>query len=224
MELLKSQKVELHRLIGAVGLRPADFALAERLSITGIGSCPAVFARGTDFYFAFDSNGLDSVLVLCPGQENKVEQYRYRGWAEAAGYFANWLAFLHREMNATDPWEEIERQTISFGLSFDDNTPASPFTVPEHKKVMQTLSVIQGLLITYAKENGAKHDRILEGIKRLEDAAERQDRKSWFQLAVGYIISTATAMGLDHGKTKALFVAFKNGLEGVIVLFLKNSS
>jgi len=219
MELLKSQKAQVFDLAKAYGFGPARLKWIRLGShFRHGGNVPALQVIGTDFFFAFDDDRGGRIAAFSPGLEALNESQRANNIEEVLQFFIAWLQYLRRELAAPDPWAEIERQTVCFDLRFGEGMSESPFSVAEYRQVKQTLSVIQELLITHAKGNGIEHDSILAGIKRLEKAAENQDRKSWFQLVVGYLLSTATAMALDPEKTRALFTALKNGLDGVILL------
>ena len=218
--LLNSQKVEIFNLVAGVGFSPALFEFGERQSeFQSLFRAPALLFKGTDFFFCFDlSPKRERVAIYSPGREHLQEGSVAANWGDMMFHFRNWLGYLSRESSAKDPWAELEQQAVSFGLELDENTPERPFSALEHRKVAQTLAVIQALLITYAKESGARDETIIAGIERLALAAESQDRKAWFQFAVGYIVSTATAMALDPEKTKALFTALRDGLKGVFML------
>jgi hypothetical protein len=223
MELLKSQKADLFEIAKTIGFDVTSLYWNVWKSPHLGKHVSRLCVRGTDFYFSFETHPRGTRHVyFSPGEQQVVEEYPADSWDLVQNAFSRWLSYSWRELHVSDPWKDLENQTVSFSVNLDGATSDRPFSVSEHKQVMQTLSVIQGLLITYAKESNQKHDTIIADIKKLEKAAESQDRKSWFQQAVGYLISTATAMGLDPEKTRALFSALKKGLEGAI-LFINDA-
>lgn len=217
-ELLKSQKEDLFTLTTDLGMDPTMLVWDTWRPMARSQTCLRVSVRDTSFYFSFDGGLGVKSLRYSPGAESVSEISLGEPWSEVRHRYALWLDHVMREMRAGDPWGEMRRQSVSFDLKIDDGTPDQPFSVEEHRKVIQALGVIQALLITYAKEINQKQDAIIDGISKLAKGAESQERKSWFQQAVGYILSTATAMGLDSEKTKALFVALRDGLKGVVLL------
>lgn len=101
-------------------------------------------------------------------------------------------------------------------MSLHEDVAPTKFTVREHEKVVVTLDVIKGLLIAYAKDNERAINGISKDIGELKELAKEQDRKSFFNQVVGYLINTATSMALAPDQTRALFEKLKQGFEALV--------
>lgn len=217
--LLPSQRAEIFKILKRAEIDPALIIWRRPTSRHCREEIDVLTLPSVGFSFSFDwwTDG-KRFSEYSPGSETVYDSATFRSWDQQFDGFRDWCLFVRRELKSEDPWADLERQKINFGLVVDDQTTAQPFTVSEYKKILQTTQVIQALLITYAKESLAAQEQIKASIARLEAAAETQDRRSWFQQAVGLIISTAVSLALAPEQTKELFKALKDGLQGVIHL------
>jgi hypothetical protein len=221
MSLLPSQRAEIFTIIQASGISPGGMEWRTIGSdyVRGKGG-PAIFMTGTNYFFAFDSaaGSNDRVSRFSPGEEFLVEALGAQSWAEQLNHVIAWCGFLNRELSASDPWSDLERQAVPFNIDTSHQSSSQQFNVSEFERASKTLLALQALLLTYAKDNEDYQREIKTSVAKLIEGAKTQDRKSWFFAVVGFVASTAVSLGLAPEQTKALYEALKTGLVGAVHL------
>lgn len=219
MTLLTSQRAALFDEIKRAGLRPEQFRLTRQFSKVSHLTGDVVILPETPHYFLFDTDPkAGRMSAMSPGYEKTHLRVSAPAWDAQLIQFHAWCDYVKREIMTVDPWIELERQSVSLKLSPSEDTPATPFSMAEIAQVQRTMLAIQGLLLAEAGTTKATQQTIKTDVAKLIESAKSQDRKQWFYLAVGYVLSTVTSLGLDPEKTRQIFAAFKHGIEPVVKL------
>src|SRR5688572_29043812 len=213
MELLRSQKNELFRMIEEHGLDPSDFDYTEHTSFLGHFSTVIRFKPEIDFHF--DIQGVDINVFTCKPWENQAYfEGRVKDWSDLVYQFRIWLESVISEHNEDDLWSEIKTANLDFGTNPKDTK--SKFSEEEknqiHARIDQLKSEISNLGIT------SEQLKIIE--TKLDTLREKMDDLSqfdWKSLAIGTVINIATSILLppDQGKAFLSLVSqiFRNLLQ-----------
>ena len=219
MQLLKSQRQEIHSTLGVFGHKPEDFVFtSERSELSPPNKIDVLTHRGTSYFFRFEFLQGAHYAIHSPGDEMLVNHFRTEIWGAQFAQFTRWCGYLERELKATDPWAEIEAASVSMDFSWPDETPNSPFFIKERAAVSKTLDAIESLLLDFSRENKEAQKAIRAEIEKLRESADTQDRKSWFYTVVGFIASSAVSLALAPAQTKQVYEVLRAGLYSVIKL------
>lgn len=107
--LMKSQKLQLAGVLQENDYNPADFDVLETTARGTRIKGETLRLKGTDSFFGIYPHRSDwdhekFLVEYSPGEENVRELHLCADFVSVLYKFAEYLSFLRREENATDPW------------------------------------------------------------------------------------------------------------------------
>jgi hypothetical protein len=148
IDLLRSQKNELLRLIESARMDPNDFDWETTLSNFeeeyGMQfRVPKLVRRYTDFYYIFDLRQGKHYGIFSPGPD-VIQEQRYPGtWKLQLQYFGEWLYYIARETAEQDLWASLIENAASLGNPLVELADGS-LTEGEIENLSSKLDLIAG--------------------------------------------------------------------------------
>ncbi len=184
MELLKSQRAEIAKVLAESGLSPREFIWED------IKDAQSLVHAKTKYYFTFDrfkdddQGSLIWECVFSPGPE-ELEGYDYASsWYGVSSIFTEWVKRLKAEVEAEDPWAEVEEE-----FAGEWTTSNEKFTVTEIKKLDARLDEIKAYLLEHADDNEKTKKSIETGIEELKSSARAIGKKDWAMMFAGWFFT-----------------------------------
>ena len=187
IELLKSQKARLAKILTSHSLDPADFVWTfEKSDSIGIDQALLLKHTNSGYYFKFDKDlGLDEgEYWLCshsPGSEGPHEVMQASNWNTVSNIFEDWAIALQREMEAEDPWDQPQEEFAKAWTESNDK-----FTALELGKLDQRLDEIKQYLIEQSDKSKTTLQSIETGVQELKDDARKFGKKDWAMIFYGW--------------------------------------
>jgi hypothetical protein len=190
--LLKSQKNEVLRVIEGASLDPRDFHWDQTYKDDAY-YVDRLVHTASSFWFEFDyivtSRNSGHFVRFAPG-EDSTDGGGYPGpWSGALDYFARWLRFLRREIEAPSLWEQLAGGEPLLEASTLPGAADTPFEPAELAAIDAKLDEV---ISYFRRELPAGSIPALEAsVGRLRANARTSGRLSWIQMAIGTAISLA---------------------------------
>lgn len=188
IELLKSQKADLAKMLADRGISPLEFKwdYIDSASSTMLHlQVPRLQHSGAEYYFTFDrgisAEGELWVLRGRPGSEAYENERVTSKWTGVRELFGQWASTVRRELDAEDPWADS-------GEAFDGDwtTSNDAFTKTELEKLDGRLDEVRQYLIGQANQSQETFESIQSGIEDLKRSARTLGKKDWATLFVGW--------------------------------------
>src|SRR5262245_48615909 len=117
MELLPSQKKRVFDLVKGAGIDPSTMKFESTRSNYRKGEKAwEITVIWTSFYFRFDRNYNQPLVLFSPGRSTLKDSDNCLNWEHQLDSLKSWCGYLKREIDAGDPWAELERQRSPFRL------------------------------------------------------------------------------------------------------------
>ncbi|MDP9261267.1 MAG: hypothetical protein M3O89_04765 [Actinomycetota bacterium] len=195
--------------IESAGLDVARFewkALPSRFRAGGTVS--ALQLRSTPYFIAFDfqNDVWNRVTFYSPGDSEMVERAEAASWDDQLRHVRNWIAFMKRELEAPDLWATASNEAAL--LALPDQRKNTRFTARELRLIHAQLQEFKQFLEKNANATTEGLASIDQRLNYLEDAAKRQGRVDWKNIAVSTVLGIAWDLGSDPVKGHAIIAFF----------------
>lgn len=182
--LMMSQKNAVFQIISKDSLNPNDFTWKEDGYNLDAARISVLFYKDNqDYYYAFGLNQCE----FSPGEHVRTVVVPIVSWSHQLLVFRRWLDFLKREINQDDLW------------SMYGGTQTEQNEIPEVKFNEKELALIESKLAEFKKAI-VEHvipgqlNSVHERLDYLAESSKKQDKRSWFHLAIGIFVTIVTSM------------------------------
>jgi len=214
-ELLPSQEEALFKLIVAVKFDPEQFSFDKEAYST-------VFRyKTTNYYFQFSRHAAPNrgdwlKLTYSPSQylTKEEETSSIDDWPKLLSYFRSWLAYLRRELNTKNPWDDILKQKELSEAASTIGEENTPFTSDEISLISSKLAELKDLFIAKGLVDEEHHALVESRLRYLESGTKKLGRVDWANVVYATVVKLAVEKVLDT-------TAFQAAVEWMRCLFQK---
>jgi len=215
--LLRSQKKEVYEILLDSGLEPGEFSwskeeIAEALIVSRLNH------REGQFYFQFSSYELNAWCVMCPGVFRSMDTGYPKNWNEQLIIFRSWAQSLRRELETSDPWEEMAKYKLAVDGQLPDGVVNEPISAVEADGIGQALVRLADEIIREFSLSGGRAATVRGKLGYLAEAAERQRSRDWLYSVLGVCTTIAAILSLSERDAKKLWRLFEGELRQFIQL------
>lgn len=210
--LLPSQRQQVFEWIAGT-FDPARFDLRDEGAQDYRGAVATVSMRDRPYWFSFHHHtGGGWSADFAPGVDTRTAETRIDSWDGVIGpAFQIWLNTLDRELSASDPWTEIERELqLAAGVTQGESNES--FTPEEQQVVSGRVQEIRA----YVEGQGLTPDALAEinaHLSNIEESASRVGRKDWKLIVIGSFTSMMTGAVVPPEVIRASLGILLRGLE-----------
>ena len=227
--LLKTQKNEIFKLIQEQdGFSVSNFYWKDLLEnkIHNPYKRDFVFLKlhykDSDFYYSFKCyggyDGGECFGEFSPSSQKFIGREKIGDWYHQKLSVEKWLEYLQREVEEPDLWQEIEKYQEVLPLAPSDELVNEPIPAYEADIMNDRLMLLSEQITKEFKLQKEESQFVRQKLNYLADAARRQPRRDWENIAVSVIMSLAIQLALAPEQAKSLFELVKNTLKGVFHL------
>ncbi|HJQ09339.1 MAG TPA: hypothetical protein VJ836_07720 [Candidatus Saccharimonadales bacterium] len=200
IELLKSQRSELGKILINKGLQPLDFQWNEiKSSYLKDTRIQSLVYKHSRYFFAFDrykNANSSSERWACrysPDQDISDASSITESWNNATALFSKWAAIVKRELEAEDPWVEAEEE-----FARDWTTSNEKFSSTELEKLDLRLEGVKQYLLEQSDRSDKTIKSIESGIENLKKSARGFGKKDWATMFVGWFFMSCTEWAISQ--------------------------
>ena len=202
--LLRSQRNRVYELLRENGLEAAEFSWAKE-EIAGSLVVSRLNYRGGEYYFQFTSHEVNSWCTACPGQFRSLDHEYPKNWEEQEAVLKKWLQCLKREIAAPDPWDQLAKYKIVFGIQALNGTLNEAIGAAEAEGIGQGLSRLGEAIVRDLKLSREEAAMVQGKLDYLAEAARRQRSQDWTYTAIGVCAGISAALALTEGTAGSLW-------------------
>jgi hypothetical protein len=217
--LLKSQRNDVLQILRANDFDPRQFDWNVALNKAGTRDIDVLTHRTSGYQYAFDwfdgPRGSGHYAVFTPAADSP-EGTDYPGsWDYQAQYFARWLGFLAREVQAPDLWAEILAGEPLLESQLLDDADDSPFSADEVAAIKRGIEEVKVYL--RAELPPGSEPTVRAQLDRLEENLAGQGRVTWAQMAIGAFVGMVWAGLMDPDKARSALQILGQALRFLIL-------
>jgi hypothetical protein len=199
--LLKSQRADLHKVLEENQLNPGDFEIVpSNAQAFSHERGEQVRLKGTDYYFSIYPN--DSIYwdapkfcaEFSPGEEQIHDSASCENCLSVCYKFAEYLAFLQREVGAVDPWKDAENFSDTLRSLPETALPNTPIGEAEQEAIRSALERIETKLLEHVGKDAEKEAFVKRQFRLLNEAVSKFGRKDYLMLLYTAVIGIATTI------------------------------
>lgn len=218
--ILKSQKTQVYQQITDIDLEPSMFEWDVTQS-THFGSDDRVSRlkyTGTNYYFLFDFRDKDHHCTYSPGRDTIIRKEYPESWDSQMNCVRRWLTNLKREVETTDPWDEIDKYLPGGEINLEDEKENSPFPYDQVEHIKKALYKFKDeIKKTYNLDND--QDQIVqEKLDYLIDRAKKIGRIDWKNIFVATLMGLIVNLSLNPEQAKGFWGLVKICFKGILLL------
>jgi hypothetical protein len=217
--ILKSQKREIHDCIINTRLEPSMFewdATGSKYAILDVSRLKYI---GTNYFFIFDFLRDEYYCTYSPGFQTPIRETRSADWNSQIDRVREWLKNLKREVEITDPWDDIgkylpEKEEINL----EDEKENSPFSYETVEHITNALHKLKDEIKKSYNLDTEQDKLVQEKLDYLIDCSKRMGRKDWYHIVIGAVIGLALKLDFTSEQAKGLWGLIKVCLKGIGLL------
>ncbi len=213
--LLRSQRNRVYEILREAGLEPSEFAWSKE-KIAGVLLVSRLNHKDGTYYFQFSSHEVNSWCLACPGRFRWVEYEYPKNWEEQEDVFRRWVSSLKRELEAPDPWEELEHFTASLGVNLGEPGANEPIPAVEADQIGAQMARLGDRIVADFQLGEQEAAAVRSRLDYLAAAARRQRSRDWVHMVIGACATMAIACGLPREKMGKLWELIRGQLNGFI--------
>ena len=140
LELLRSHRNRLFRIIEEKGLDPGRFAWTS--FVRASSTYPRLEVSATPYFFEFwrGDRGEYSCNYSPGAVEHKVHEALGDDLRDYFGVFGSWVDNVKRELDEPDLWELLTSHLAIVSEAPEEDTSNQAFTVAEYERIIATLN------------------------------------------------------------------------------------
>lgn len=211
--VLKSQRNQVLEEVKTFHLDPSQFKWTEQ-ELEHVPMCAdeAIVSRlvhtPTGYYFQFDMRGAPSWwATYSPGDQSPEEHLACSDWDNDMfrRRFRDWLKYLKREVESSDLWADICKETRLMQAATQDYGPGEHFTPEEQSQIVDAIEEIKLSIIDMHQLSEDNATLVTAKLSYLQSAVERLPRADWLHTTIGVLVSIVVAVGLGPDRARELF-------------------
>jgi len=190
-------------VITTAKLNPADFDFRFN-TLDGRQELTKFYHVPTNYYFevytATRANEFNA--TFSPGRNSSTEKlFQFDDWGALMQHFTQWAYRLKNEIDAPDLWTSYVSIDTKLKVTETGNLP---FTVHEHKLLIDRLNLLEDRVIREFSLNDIQQQDIKTSIENLKQKSESFGRKDWFIYFMGALQSIIINFAFDSAKRDQL--------------------
>lgn len=206
LKLLNWQKNEIAIIIKKSGLIFSDFSIEERRNGDQILIDCVFYKRGPIQYgFAFDKTSDSWYLIMTPGKESQASSSNVRDWESVKSYFRNWIAYLKREIDAPNLWDEFTKSSFENSMGNQIYNSNQQFTQNEQNIIATHIDSVIIQLKGYDSLTSEQLDRIESELTYLKEQLKNQTKKAWMYELRGVMFTLLVERVIDSEIAREIF-------------------
>lgn len=195
--LLKKQKNDLYKLLRKSGLNPNDFEWIDIENRRNDKSLAGLIFKDNSYFFHFGTIlGSGKYDIAYSPASNKL---LYRDfdcyWKGLIDGFQAWILALVSELETPDLWEISKSDTVLIEQNDNDNDQFAP---EEIKKIESHLGEIAAYIKSTIRTSDEQQESVDNKLNYLVDAAKRQTKRDWKNLAFSVLIQIIIALSVNQ--------------------------
>ena len=157
------------------------------------------------YYFQFSSCELNAWCVACPGRYRSLDYEYPKDWQEQERVFQNWASHLKREVQISDPWEDLAKYGVAIGAQTLNGTVNEPISACDADRIGEILTRLGQRVGQELRLDGEAVSLVRSKFAYLAEAARRQRSGDWVYTALGVCATTAMSLSLSPDGAVALW-------------------
>ncbi|MFQ5963651.1 MAG: hypothetical protein ACE5KZ_05140 [Candidatus Scalinduaceae bacterium] len=216
--ILKSQKNQAYQHITDSDLEPSMFEWdVIRSGNVGVGVSRLKYI-GTHYFFIFDFVRDEHYCTFSPGKTIPIQEVFTGSLESQMNCLRDWLKNLKREIQITDPWDEIDKYLPGGKINLENEKENSPFSYEQVEHITKALYKLkEEIRKTYDLDNN--HNQLIqEKLNYLIDRSKRMGRIDWKNIFVATLMGLVVNLALNPEQAKGFWGLVKICFKGILLL------
>jgi hypothetical protein len=211
--LLNSQKAKVFELVTEAGLPPSDFDW-RNVTITfkerSPRSVPALVHKLTSYRYIFDHRDGVFCATYSPAAVTHTDRKQFGDWDGQATNVTAWLFYLRRELEAGDPWNDLQQLPPPRKPPELPPTEVSP---EERKQLLTQLAEVRQLVEAREELAADQRSAMLVAIDEIKSVLADASRSAWHLVVWGAIAEAIATQVLTPENGKWLLIQLSQTVE-----------